>query len=380
MKRIKLISIFTVMALLCTLFLSACGDSGDSGSGTSDPGTSGTDSTQQPADDGEVYTFTFADYNAESSGPVIAAKEAIAWMEEESGGRIQFEAYYGGTLIEAGDTFAAVSDGMVDCAYYLSGLTTGVQPVGELLSQHWFREMPDMAGITEIYRTAVDQIPEFQEELAQQNIYMVSLACTPHTLTAVRDSSAESINVPTDLTGKVIQASGSSYIQVLQDIGVSGLSMAPSDWYTNFERGICEMLNINWPAYGDFGLCELAESYITYGNNGGFTCSAEQWYFNLEKWNSLPEDIQAILKEGFTRLGDRVVERDMEREAEVMQQEIDAGKLFHNIPESEMQPWYDLALEEAQTWIQTVTDKGYDGQRIFDDYSQIIEDYMAENG
>jgi len=206
---------------------------------------------------------------------------------------------------------------------------------------------------------------------------MLDLCSTPGSVLSFTDDFASKVMKPEDLRGKVIQSSG-YWTNAIQTVGISGLVMPPSEWYTNLERGIIDAMGMNWPGNADWGLTEISNSYVTFGNNGTFSSSGQSYNINLDTWNSMPPDLQQILVEGFQYINDLLVERDMDFQWEVKDHEInELGKIEQHIPEEDMQPWYDIALLAVDMWKEDITSKGYDGQRIFDDYSKIIEDVVA---
>ena len=380
MKKAKLISVILVIIMVCSL-ISACGGSKNdpAPAASSAPPAASSEPAASTAPSEPEFTLIFVSDRPENVGMGTCEKAGFAYIEEKSNGRIKIQPYWSGTFLDSGDILSGVSDGMADICLNLIGQTSGVQPVGDILSQRHFMEMPDMDGRTEIYRQALAQIPEVQDELAKHNMRMIDLCSTPGSVMAFTDDFASKVMKPEDLRGKVVQSSG-YYTNALQSIGVSGLVMPPSEWYTNFERGIVDVMGMNWPGNRDFGLVELAKSYITFGNSGTYSSSGQSYNINLDTWNSLPPDLQKIVVDGFRLTNDLLVERDMVFQHEVMDYEINTeGKLLQHIPQENMQPWYDIALLAVDLWKEDVIKNGYDGERIFADYQRIIDEYLASH-
>lgn len=147
-----------LLVLVFALSLCACG--GTSGSSTAKtppatPGDSQLDTSTNKGDSPEAITaeqgdaneypeihLTVSDYNVANSGPGQATQMACDYITEASGGQITFDVYLGGTLCEASDSFAQTADGLADITYYMCGLTSGVQSVGEMFTQVFHRQMP----------------------------------------------------------------------------------------------------------------------------------------------------------------------------------------------------------------------------------------------
>ena len=115
-------------------------------------------------------TIVINDYNVEGSGPAIATKEAAAYIEEKSGGKIKCDLYIGGTMMEAADAFAGTAEGLADITFYLYSLNSGVAPLHELFGCFYYREMPDMVGMHTVINNTIDAVPAFREEFMKSNL------------------------------------------------------------------------------------------------------------------------------------------------------------------------------------------------------------------
>lgn len=322
-------------------------------------------------------TIVINDYNVEGSGPAIATKEAAAYIEEKSGGKIKCDLYIGGTMMEATDAFAGTAEGLADITFYLYSLNSGVAPLHELFGCFYYREMPDMVGMHTVINNTIDAVPAFREEFMKSNLYEVCGVPTAGSVLEFSDAAfAETVKVPGDLKGKLIQSSGYN-IKAWAEYGVSGMGMPPSDWYTNLERGVCDALAMNLPGVKDFGLNDVTNAYLTFGDSLGMYCAAAGYLANLDAWNSWEPEVQALVKEAFLAATMGNCERDNVLQWEVLESEKAAGKPVYNIPAEEMGPWYEVGELVKSLYIETVTGMGYDGEGIIAEYTRIIDEYMA---
>lgn len=385
MKNLAMKTICAALALAMCFGLAACGGSPAPAGTTPAPssGQTGTPSdapSDGSASSGEEYpemTIVIADYNVANSGPGIGTQMAADYIEEKSGGKIKCETYIGGTLMESTDTVSGLADGIADISYYMIGLVAGIQPVGEILTQQFYREFPDMLGNTEIIREAFETIPEFQEELISQGVYCLTAVSSPESYMVFRDNTANSINSVEGLKGKIIMNTSTYVIQAYQNAGVSAMSMGPADWYSNFERGVCDALTLNLPCYNDFGITELIGSYLTFGDNElGGSAGASSYLVNYEKWSSWPENVQELVMEGFTVAADYMVGRDYDVETQFKADHWTDDNT-HNIPSADMQSFYDVALDSISLWKEAVNSKGYDADSIFNAYDAIVASHTS---
>lgn len=382
------------LALALALCLCACGGSGTTTPATDTNDNSATDTNKgntpeaiTPAEEGNADEYpemklVVADYNVATSGPGQATQMACDYITEASGGKITFDVYIGGTLCESSDSFASTADGLADITYYMCGLTSGVQTVGEMFTQVFHREMPQMDGITEIIRQTYEQVPAFQEELEKQGLHCLTAFASPHSYVAFASDKAMNINTPDDMKGLIVQASSAYLIASYQDYGITGLAMGPADWYSNFERGVCDALVLNLPCYNDFGMLELIESYLWFGDRedvGGYSSGAATYLINNNTWQSMPDNVKALVQEGFEKAADWCVARDIETESAVAETEF-ATKQVHKITGDALEAFHGIALNTIEKWKVDVEKVGYDGAAIFEQYNAIIDEYMANHG
>ena len=322
-------------------------------------------------------TIIINDYNPQNSGPATATQKAADHIEEVSGGKIKCEVYFGGTLMESTDSFAGTADGMADITYYIYTLNSGVSTLHTLFCAYYVREMPNAIGMFEVINNTLDKVPEFREEFTKQNLW--EICCTPTTAGPMQFNDADlgmSIKTPDDLKGHIVQSSGYN-TPAWAKHGVSGMAMPPSEWYTNLERGIVDALTMNLPGCNDFGLVDVTNCYVSFGDALGLYSSASAYFANLEKWNSWPQEVKDLVTEAFKLGALYNVTFDNDRMWEVYNSEMAAGKKDNRITEEERQPWYDLALEALDFWKEDVRNAGVDPDKLLDGYFKEIDAYFA---
>ena len=396
MKK-RITCIVLVLVLVCALF-TACG--GSKAPASSEPAASAStpaagstadaaskvdmDTTSEiEVDDTYEWpemTLIVNDYNVANSGPAVATQLACDHIEEVSGGKIKCDVYYGGTLMESTDSFAGTAEGMADITFYLYTLNSGVSVLHNLFCAYYTREMPDMLGMFDCINNTLDAVPAFREEFTAQNLY--ELCSTPTSASRFQFNDADlcmTIKTPDDLKGHLIQSSGYN-TPAWANHGVSGMAMPPSEWYTNLERGVVDALTMNLPGCRDFGLTDITNAYMSFGNNGGLYNSASGYFANLDAWNSWDPEVQDLVVEAF-RLGAKYnCELDNTRLWDVWDAEMAAGKLDNHIDEADMQPWYDLGAETIELWKADVNALGVDADAVYDGYMEQVDLWWAANG
>ncbi len=376
-----------VLALVMLLALCACGSKTEAP--TTDAPKTDAPKTAAPQTDAPTtggpdwssikkVSLNCATADGETVGAAQALARAVKAISEKTNGQVEIKVYYSGTLAESSDLVSACADGVTDIAYITPSLYPGVFVANDVFNLKYFTEMPGPAGIKTVFRQLMDNVPAIQDELGSLGLHGVDIFGTQPMFYIKRDAKADQINTPDDMKGMVVQGSG-TYATVLANHGIAAMSMGPADWYTSFERGTVDMETCHWALANDFGLAELANSYLMFGSNGGFAHAAQMLVVNEGTWNGFPDEVKQVITEEFRKSFDELVTIETDQANGIKQTQIDAGKVFHTIPEDQMQPWYDLALEQVDIWKATCAEKGIDADKIFDAYIGYVEEYLKNN-
>ena len=325
----------------------------------------------------ESYDLIFANSNTPQAGPSVGCQKAIDYIMEKSEGHITITPYYN-TLVESADLLDGVMQGVADIVYMAPAMYPGSMPAIDLLNMNYVREMPDTLGLTEIAREAIDTIPELQEEATKLGFHIVDLTFSPNNFFACHGDDALKINKPEDIKGLVILATGVDGL-VLDQVGASSISMAPSDWYSSFEKGLLNIQCMSWPMVTDFGFQDITGSYVLFGNNMGLNSASQEIAVNLDTWDSLPDYVQNLLTEGFRYGMEWLAEYNADNAKKNMEDEIAAGKVINQIPEEEMGPWYELNQFAISYWKDEATAAGLDAEGMRAKLDEIIDNYIASH-
>lgn len=205
-------------------------------------------------------------------------------IEEATGGRVRITTYPGETLAKANDIYAGVVDGIADIGLSCFSYTRGRFPVLEAF------ELP---GI--IYKNskvasqvAWEGIQELNpQEVQDTKLFMVFATGSGDLFTKKPVRNLE------DLQGMLIRGTGLS-AKTLQALGAVPEAMAQSEAYEALSKGV---------VHGNLGPMEILQGW----KNAEVTDYITKTPFlyntlffitmNLDKWNSLPQDVQeAILQ------------------------------------------------------------------------------------
>lgn len=209
------------------------------------------------------------------------------YVEQASGGSIVFERYYGGTLASSNEELGMLSAGAISVASIMGNQFGDALPL---------LQFPDVGfesneKTTEYFRYMVLENEEtanlLAEEAAASNAKYLGYFAGG---TRVWFSKSP-ITTLADGQGKIF--GGMAGLALMEELGFSTVATAPPDSYESLSRGIVDLCGLNLIAACDMMWYEVAPNVTVYGAYA----SGSPLVINLDIWNSLSDEQQAILQE-----------------------------------------------------------------------------------
>ena len=297
------------------------------------------------SEDSETYELSLAHFfPGTHPAETVFVQGWISRIDEATGGRVKITSYPGGTLVGATETYNQVVEGVADIGLSCFSYTRGQFPVLEAF------ELP---GIT--YKNskvasmvAWDGIKQLNPEEVQDTKLLMVIATGPGDLfTTVPVTTLD------DLQGLEIRATGLS-AKTIEALGGTPVGMPQSDAYEALSKGIVK---------GNLSPVEVLKGW-KHGEVTDYITRTPFLYntlffvtMNLEKWNSMPKELQDIITETTESFHQEVGIGlwDMQNEA----------GMDYAINEQGMEV-FDLSAEETALWIEKV-------QGIQDEYSASMD-------
>jgi TRAP-type C4-dicarboxylate transport system substrate-binding protein len=221
--------------------------------GSDDAGTDGANGNLGASDrawveDLEPTTLRIADWTAGDAETGLYGKAMEAFGEritEATDGKVDFEYYYGTSLVTATDALQGVRDGVADISvvnsvYYPSELPVGtwLSGLGAHLTGSIVHDVA--AGSASAFQTAQTLEPLVKEWEANNLYPLMTVGSAPYNLICT-----EAIPTPESAAGKQIRSSGAPWTHVIEDIGATTVNLSYNEIYEGLQRGVIDCVSIN---------------------------------------------------------------------------------------------------------------------------------------
>ncbi len=336
------------------------------------------ESSTKPESDDTVYKISIGTWDSEAIPSGQALVHAVDYINEKGGGRIEATPYFSETLLTAADALTGTAQGLCDIHYWQIDLVAGTTPVASMLTLPFTQAMPKSQGLTNAVRELILETGDnpFQAEMADMNLTWVTVK-DPDGMSVhlVKDQPVYELK---DLQGLKLEgvAEMNGYVALG---GGTIVVMAPTDFYTSMEKGVVDGCLHHLALTDIFATNELTKSHTLYGVNSGIHCCTVGFVANLDFWNSLPEDIQQIVREGLQLSEDEMIAADNAIVDDLMTRLVDEGQMIYEVPEEEMTSWYEAGDKFVNEWLEERQKTSqYDLRMWYDKYMELATKHMDD--
>jgi TRAP-type C4-dicarboxylate transport system substrate-binding protein len=153
-----------------------------------------------------------------------------------------------------------------------------------------------------------------QELLNKVNIYFLGHGFPTGVNRAGLYFSNVKIEKPEDFAGLKVGCPGADTVGIVEALGGSPVPINYTDFYTAMERGVLDAYFFATSGVTDFSLQDVTKYMI----DERFSCGGSPLYINLDKWNSLPKNLQDVMNEAAIEL---------EQEGKIEYEKVDAASV-----------------------------------------------------
>ena len=379
MKKKLLVSILAIM-MIATFSLSACGGGGSSTGG--DTPAAGGDAPAAGGS-GEPVTLTVTYFGPDVIPPSRGLTYTAKRVEELSGGSLKFDLHLGGNLVAWADQITATSAGTVDIAAVDMGNISPVFDLNKIFTRPTDTMLPDRKTMADIYKKLMHEIPEINQELIDvAGIRWITLG----------NNGSYALHLADDITSAEPSIVNNKVIDVMGDMagfiakhGASTVSLDPSDYYIDLEKGTINGQFNLWGSVLGFKVYEVTKSHVIFGpelpdhpyNGGGLWQPGFGYVINNATWESLSKEHQDILVEAFDDGFEEWLALDVPDEDTVWKEVNDRGHTIKYTDEATFAKWAEPVKAINDAWIKECEDKGLPAQKAFDMLQDEISKAMA---
>ena len=355
--------------VMCFTLLAACSnDSGDSNANNSSNNSSNNNSSS----DDTVYTLTVVNHDSSTSMCEEFLETLFNAISEESGGRLKFEYYPGGSWFGATETIDAVKAGSADICWFTTGSYGGVFPVSEFINL--IGNGIDNAQLgSAVLNTMYKEIPEVAAEY--EGVHVLALHGTSASPISTANVKIES---PSDFTGLRLRVAGTIPTLYVDALGATATALPTSDVYDNLSKNALDGMLNDWHNIDCFNLYEP----IKYCMNVSLNMTASGVLMNEGSYNALPSDLQEIIDKYFASyfaadmagywwdscrywVGDEMKENGVE--------------IYEPNDEVYDYMFSDEILDTThQGYVDFLNSKGLDGQALYDQCMAIVDRFADQ--
>ncbi|MBN1228108.1 MAG: TRAP transporter substrate-binding protein DctP [Deltaproteobacteria bacterium] len=332
-----------------------------------------------------IFSFTTSYAQSKSKEPIVMVLSShempggvwvtdffepwLAELERRTGGRVKVEAHYAEELAKVPDAFDAATKGVVDIAQFMPPMNPGRFPMDEIFMLPPYDDR--CLRPSRVYWELFKKYPEMQKPYAGVKTlwlgttFMTAIATKKKPILTLEDNKGMKMIV----SGKWAAIRGES-------LGWTPLAIPPSGVYTALERGVADgggiaalfcLRDFKW---GD----HLKHVTLVPFNRTIFSC-----VMNIDKWNSLPKDIQEII-DGMTDyvldLFDKVQLRAHRDRMASAPKEF--GTKFYTLTPEEISRWIEVDKSVAENLIADFEKKGLPGRDFYNDYIRLEKKYSSQ--
>ncbi len=313
--------------------------------------------------DDTVYTLKVSTTRGDSTWFAQMYDELFEEITEESNGRLQFEIYHNNTLGAPADIWNMFTMGGIDIIDMSPGMV-GSFTVSEGLNVPFLYSNDAQVYAAMNNLLEADLLPEYTD-------YMEVLTFLPAGSLELFTTKKQ-VNSMENLAGLKLRGSSVTMSNAIGSLGATAVSIQPSEQTTALQQGVLDGV-ITGALYGSTtGLGEVCP----YLMQGAIGMSCMFCGMNNNTWNSLPEDLQTIIKDAFA---EKITNYYIPKLAEEYDNSIETlkgqGVTVYQASDELMEAMKAATASYKDEYVENLKAAGLDGDAII----AIIDEAVANN-
>jgi TRAP-type transport system periplasmic protein len=296
-------------------------------------------------------------------------------ITQATSGKVTFQFYSDAALGGPVVHYDLAVNGVADIIFYNFASQLGRFPLIDALQMPFVTPNAD-AGSYGFFKLYSD-FPELRDQLKQVKVINLGMNDPTFPDTTTR---AGQVKTLADLRGKKIRVSGPEG-QTLTALGGTPVSIVDmGEVYLSLSNGILDGLIIGNQALVSFKFGEVVH-YYTQWDGPAIRCLPFGFFMNMDKWNSLPKDIQdAIMSVSGVAATEQTSEGSGTRQIEAQTLEA-IKKAGYEMKVSELEAGQEAKIKEISgkpvqdKWAADMQAKNLPGKKVIDDINSLLDKY-----
>jgi len=292
-----------------------------------------------------------------------------AELEKRTEGKVKIEQHYGGELVGLFDVYDAVLKGTVDMAKILPTMFADKFPMDGIIIFQPVNIKTYRSG--QAWLDLYNKYPDMQAQYANTPL----LGFAPMPCSGLASTSGVKITKWEDCKGLKAPGAGPAPESRQKAVGIVPVSIPPPDCYMAFKTGTLDVIAMGLMSLKDFGWNDVLPNITMVNINGG----PWSYVMNQETWNSLPPDIQGVIKDmipWLTEINDRVQYQNEQIALDTFPGEY--GTNITWLSQEELDRWAEVDTPAMDAYVaEFVTALGMPGDELKNDFISLHKKYAA---
>lgn len=315
----------------------------------------------------DSYNLTFSIAGSETMPMNQLWKDWADVVTEATDGRVNFTFYFDSTLLNSNSAYAQLTSGVADI-----GDIHRYASDGFVILEKWkglTMGTPIDAQVT-MAKQLFEDFPELQEEIS--GVHSLGFAFDGGTYNLLTtDTPVETVD---DMKGLVIWCEA-DFNDFIKGLGATPVNTPWSEVYSSLQKNMYDGLLIAAETLESSNFAEVC-NYITMINLNYL--AAPGHFMNLNTWNSLPEDIQAVFNDpeivAYIEDGREEISHSTDAESIAWAKE-NYGTTVIEISEAERQRFIDVLNESKLVIAEGLDAQGKPGTALLEAIEKYSKDY-----
>ncbi len=292
-------------------------------------------------------------------------KLAEAWAKEietRTGGKVKIVYYGGGALLNGPQIYDGVLKGIADIGMSVFGYSRGVFPAMEVI---------DLPNAYPDGKTATQVINDFYQKFKPAELAKVKVLYLHAHGPGILHSKKE-ISRLEDLKGLKIRSYGFN-ADMVTALGAVPVSLPQGGVYEALQKGVADATFVGSEALKGWKQAEVVK--YTIGCYGiGYT-AGQYVVMNLDRWNSLPKDVQAVFEQVSLEWIPKHGAAWDQSDKEGLEYSLSLGNKFIPLSAEENARWAQTVQPVTEAYIESMNKKGLPGKDYVDFVREQVKKY-----